>query len=72
MGWATDKKFEEEVFIKMEMTPEERLEDMENEKKIERFLKKVLKFLEEHKSIFINRDISGKFVRIEYGAIPRN
>ena len=54
------------------MTPEERLEDMENEKKIERFLKKVLKFLEEHKSIFINRDISGKFVRIEYGAIPRN
>ena len=44
----------------------------EREKKIQRFMKKVLKFLKEHECLCINREISGEFVMTEYRLIPRN
>ncbi len=54
------------------MTIEEGAKEIEREKKIQRFLKKVLKFLKEQKCLSINREISEEFVMTEYRAIPGN
>jgi len=43
----------------------------EREENIQKFMKKVLKFLKEQKCIYLNRDISGDYVRIEYGSLPQ-
>ena len=59
------------MYKDIKMTPEEESEylekDVEREKKIQRFLKKVLNFLKENKCLMINRHILGDYVRIEYG-----
>jgi len=44
----------------------------EREKKIQRFMKKVLNFLKDQKCLYINREVSGDHVMIEYGSIPKN
>ncbi len=49
----------------------EEISEEEREKKIQGFMKKVLKFLKEYKCLAINREVSENHVMIGYGSISR-
>lgn len=43
----------------------------EREKEIQRFMKRVLKFLKEHKCLSMSREISESHVLATYGSVPQ-